>query len=44
MKIDHEAYMIKNEGRRKAVFVITVIISFAAILVFNILTPHMSDD
>ena len=44
MKIDHDAEMAKSEGKRKALFIIMLIISFAAILVFNLLTPYTSDD
>ena len=44
MKIDHDAEMAKSEGKRKTLFIITLINSFAAIFVFNILTPQISDD
>lgn len=44
MKIDHDAEMARGEGKRKILFIITLIISFAAIFIFNILTPQISDD
>ena len=44
MKIDHEAESAKNEGKRKAYFLLVLALSFVSIFVFNILTPFMSDD
>ncbi len=44
MKIDQEADMAKNEGKRKIIFWVSLALSYVAILVFNILTPYMSDD
>src|SRR5574344_873093 len=44
MKIDHDAEMARGEGKRKILFIVTLIISFVAIFVFNILTPQISDD